>query len=60
MRNHEVVERLPLLNEDGSLREPGWSKALVRIYDRNSIKKRKTRIKEWDYYSVISNKNNIA
>jgi hypothetical protein len=60
MRNHEVTERNVLLNPDGSLREPGWSRGLVQIYDRNSIKKRKTRIKEWDYYSVISNKHNIA
>lgn len=60
MRNHEVTENKPLLNPDGSLREPGWSRSLVQIYNRNDIKKRKTRIKEWDYYSVISNKHNIA
>lgn len=60
MRNHEVVQRDLLLNPDGSLREPGWSKSLVQIYDRNQIKKRKTRIKEWDYYYVMSNKNNFA
>lgn len=60
MRNHEVTEKKPLLNPDGSLREPGWSRSLVQIYDRNQIKKRKTRIKEWDYYSVISNKHNVA
>ncbi|MGN1122758.1 MAG: DUF2804 domain-containing protein [Eubacterium sp.] len=60
MKNHEVVNKNQLLNPDGSLREPGWSKSLVQIYDRNQIKKRKTRIKEWDYYYVMSNKNNIA
>lgn len=60
MRNHEVTQRNPLLNPDGTLREPGWSRQLVQIYDREKIKKRKTRIKEWDYYSVISNKHNIA
>lgn len=60
MRNHEVTERKPLLNPDGTLREPGWSRRLVQIYDRNEIKKRKTRIKEWDYYYIISNKHNIA
>lgn len=59
-RNHEVTANLPLLNADGSLREPGWSRDLVQIYDRNAIKKRKSRIKEWDYYAVISNKYNIA
>lgn len=60
MRNHEVKEVNSLLTETGELREPGWSKRLVQLYDRNTIKKRKSRIKEWDYYSVISNKNNIA
>ncbi|MGN0533600.1 MAG: DUF2804 domain-containing protein [Eubacterium sp.] len=60
MRNHEVKERKPLLNDDGSLREPGWSRSLVQIYNRKDIKKRASRIKEWDYYSVISNKHNIG
>ncbi|MCM1434313.1 MAG: DUF2804 domain-containing protein, partial [Clostridiales bacterium] len=60
MRNHEVTAKKPLLNPDGTLREPGWSRSLVQIYDRKQIKKRKTRIKEWDYYSVISNKHNVA
>ena len=41
MRNHQVTNVQPLLNEDGSLREPGWSTQLVQIYDRAKIKKRK-------------------
>ena len=60
MRNHLVTNKQPLLNIDGSLREPGWSKSLVQTYCRKDIKKRITRIKEWDYYSVISRKNNIT
>lgn len=60
MRNHEVTEVQNLLNSQGELNEPGWSRRPVQIYSRNDIKKRKTRIKEWDYYSVISNKHNIA
>lgn len=60
MRNHEVKSVQPLLNTDGTLREPGWSRQLFQQYDRADIRKRKTRIKEWDYYCVISNKNNIA
>ena len=60
MRNHEVTSLQPLLNETGSLNEPGWSRHLVQQYDRNSIKKRKTRIKEWDYYYIMSHKNNIC
>ena len=30
MGNHEVTTPQMLLKEDGSLREPGWSKSLVR------------------------------
>ncbi len=54
MRNHEVSKVQSLLLPDGSLREPGWSRRLYQVYDRKDIKKRKTRIKEWDYYLVLS------
>ena len=60
MRNHQVTVPHKLLNPDGSLKEPGWSKSLVQAYDRRDIKKRKTRIKEWDYYYIMSNSNNLA
>lgn len=60
MRNHEVTKVQKLLKEDGSLREPGWSKQLYQIYDRNDIKAPKFRIKEWDYYLIISEKNNFG
>ncbi len=60
MRNHEVTTVQKLLKEDGSLREPGWSKSLVQQYDRNDIKAPKFRIKEWDYYLVVSEEHDIA
>ena len=60
MRNHEVTKVQKLLKEDGSLREPGWSRQLVQQYSRNDIKAPKFRIKEWDYYLVVSNAHNIA
>lgn len=56
MRNHEVTQVQKLLDHDGSLREPGWSKDLLQIYDRKDIKAPKFRIKEWDYYLVLSDK----
>ncbi|MBQ7740883.1 MAG: DUF2804 domain-containing protein [Eubacterium sp.] len=59
MRSHEVTTRHKLL-EDGKLVEPGWSRSQVQIYDRNDIKKRKTRIKEWDYYYVMSNEHKFC
>lgn len=60
MRNHEVVSIQPLLKDDGSLREPGWSKQLLQNYNRNDIKAAKHRIKEWDYYLVISEANQFG
>ncbi len=53
-RNHEVTKVQPLLDARGELREPGWSRSLVQQYDRRSIKAPKWRIKEWDYYLVLS------
>ena len=60
MRNHEVTQAHKLLDENGKLIEPGWSRTLIQEYSRKDIKKRKTRIKEWDYYYIISNKNQLA
>ena len=53
-RNHEVINSQLLLNSDGNLREPGWSRRLVQKYDRSMIRAPKWRIKEWDYYLVLS------
>ena len=55
-KNHEITKRQRLLDEKGELREPGWSRSLVQEYDRNMIKAPKWRIKEWDYYLVLSDK----
>ena len=54
MRNHEVSNIQPLLDERGNLREPGWSRSLIQQYDRAQIKAPKFRIKEWDYYLILS------
>ena len=53
-RNHEVTTVHPLLGDDGELTEPGWSRSLLQKYDRGMIKAPKWRIKEWDYYLVLS------
>ncbi len=60
MRNHEVTTVQPLLNSDGSLREPGWSRKMVQIYDRKAIKAPAVKIKEWDYYIIISESNKFG
>lgn len=53
-RNHEVTTSQLLLNDAGELREPGWSRHLVQKYDRSMIRAPKWRIKEWDYYLILS------
>ncbi|MBS6373731.1 MAG: DUF2804 domain-containing protein [Erysipelotrichaceae bacterium] len=60
MRNHEVTEQHPLLNEKGELQEPGWSRSLIQAYSRNQIKASAFRIKEWDYYLMIGNGFGVA
>lgn len=60
MRNHEVTKVQQLLKYDGSLREPGWSRQMYQIYDRSKIKAPAFKIKEWDYYAVVSNEIAVA
>lgn len=60
MRNHEVTTPGPLLDAGGNIAEPGWSKQLIREYDRTKIKAGIVRIKEWDYYLVMSGKFGAA
>ena len=52
-RNHEVTTVQMLLDENGNLREPGWSRRMVQQYERRMIKAPAFRIKEWDYYLVL-------
>lgn len=54
MGNHEVKTRQKLLNRDGSLREPGWSRQMLQEYRRREICAPRFRIKEWDYYLVLN------
>lgn len=53
-RNHEVTTVHDLLDENGKLSEPGWSRRLLQRYDRSRIKAPAWRIKEWDYYLVLN------
>ena len=59
-RNHEVTEKQLLLNENGELREPGWSRSMVQEYRRDMIKAPQWRIKEWDYYLVLGDEFGAA
>ena len=52
MCNHEVMTEQLLLDEQGEIREPGWSRKMYQQYRRKMIKAPSFRIKEWDYYLV--------
>ena len=53
-RNHEVTEKQMLLNAEGEIAEPGWSRRPLQRYSRKMIKAPSWRIKEWDYYLVVN------
>ncbi|MBE5888808.1 MAG: DUF2804 domain-containing protein [Lachnospiraceae bacterium] len=60
MRNHEVTTKQRLLDENGQIAEPGWSRQLLQEYRREDIKAPRSRIKEWDYYLVTAKDFGIA
>lgn len=51
---HEIVEQLPLLQANGTLTEPGWARHPYWQYQRQAVAASSWRIKEWDYYAVVS------
>lgn len=51
---HEIHEPLPLLRSDGRLTEPGWARQPFWRYRRAAVHAASWRIKEWDYYAVVS------
>ena len=48
----EITKVGPLLDENGNIKTPGFAKKYYLQYDRNEIKAKKIRIKEWDYYYI--------
>jgi len=60
MRNHEITKHQPLLDSEGILREPGWSRQQLQVYDRALIKAPKYLIKEWDYYLILAEEFGVA
>ena len=56
----EIVEAIPLLDEQGNLTQPGYAKKLLPVYDRRKVKGGITRLKEWDYYYVGNDRFGVA
>ncbi|MDH8678236.1 DUF2804 domain-containing protein [Fusibacter bizertensis] len=55
-------ELLPgdLLDQNGYLMQSGYSKQLIKKYNRKKIKAKRFKIKEWDYYLVYNNDFAVA
>ena len=60
MEQHEITQAGPLLDEHGNLREAGYAKRMLPVYDRNDVKGHPMRIKEWDYYLVMNGQFALA
>lgn len=52
--NHLVKNKRPLLDKFGRLNEPGYAFTEVFEYNPEMISASKWRIKEWDYYAILS------
>ena len=49
-----------LLDAKGQLIEPGWARSEARRYDRSAIRASGWRIKEWDYYCILTDDRALA
>ena len=48
----EITEQAKLLDSQGNIATPGYSKTYLLQYDRKEIQASSFRIKEWDYYYI--------
>ncbi len=57
---NRITKKGPLLNHKGELIQKGWASDLILDYDRKMIKASAFKIKEWDYYCVLSSERGAA
>ena len=57
---HEITERIPLLDGEGNLTQAGFAKRLLPVYDRKKVRGGLTRLKEWDYYYIGNSRFGLA
>lgn len=50
----EITAPLALLDAQGHISTPGWARQPFWHYDRSAIQAPKWRVKEWDYFSILS------
>ncbi len=54
MQQNEIRKQVELLTNEGTLVEEGWARKPLWKYDRKKIAATWLRIKEWDYYHILS------
>ena len=53
MENIQVTRPIELLDDNGNITQPGYAvKSDIYVYERSKIKANPTRIKEWDFYQI--------
>ncbi len=57
---HEITKKIPLLNANGDLTEPGYAKKMLPVYRRADVRASRLRLKEWDYYLVSNGRFALA
>ena len=60
MSQIEITAPGPLLDCEGNLRRPGYSRRLVQTYARKDVGISPLRLKEWDYYLVSNGRFALA
>ena len=58
--NHFVKNKQSLLDKFGRLNEPGYAFKEIFDYNPEMISASKWRIKEWDYYAILSNDYSLS
>tara|TARA_R110002033_G_scaffold7422_7_gene27279 strand:+ start:1708 stop:2730 length:1023 start_codon:yes stop_codon:yes gene_type:complete len=58
--NNRITERGKLLDENGMLKRAGWANAPLLEYERSDIRASRFRIKEWDYYCILTETHGVA
>lgn len=57
---NEIISVVSLLTQEGTITKEGWARSPFWKYDRTEIHANALRIKEWDYFSVISHTGKFA
>lgn len=56
----EIIRKQELLDEKGHIIEEGWARRPLWRYKRDKIRAGALRIKEWDYYAIVSHEHQFC